>query len=183
MKSILCNKNPYFCTKTKRSRKSVIGTVIHYTGNSGDTAESNARYFKGNDERYAGAHIVIDQKGIIIKCANLTDICYSVGQDHRSGRKGEAHFFGNLRNANTVSIELCDIVDKAPSDKMVIALSRVLKWIDRYCPNNKYIVRHWDVNGKDCPFPMTGNGNKKWKALHDRVSRIYGKKGVEWYGI
>lgn len=45
------------------------------------------------------------------------------------------------------------------------AARQLVKYIQKKCPNAKTIIRHWDVNGKDCPLPMIGKGNKKWKRL------------------
>ena len=153
---------------SKRSRNSVIYIVIHNTGNKGDLAISNANYFAKTNTRQAGAHIFIDQKGDIVKSIALNLIGWSVGGNQKSGRNGEAKYYGKCTNSNSVSIELCDIVDKYPSRDMIIAVRKAIKYIRKRCPNATRIIRHWDVNGKDCPHLFAGEDNKKWeKFLRD----------------
>ena len=45
----------------KRSRKDVKYIVIHYTGNTGDTAKNNADYYATGNTREAGAHFFVDK--------------------------------------------------------------------------------------------------------------------------
>lgn len=153
---------------SKRNRKNVRYIVIHNTGNKGDLAISNANYFAKANTRQAGAHIFIDQKGNIIKSIALNLIAWAVGGNQKSGRKGEAKYYGKCTNSNSVSIELCDIVNKYPSNDMIKSVKKAIKHIRKYCPNATRIIRHWDVNGKDCPHLMSGDENAKWeKFLRD----------------
>lgn len=152
----------------KRNRKNVKYIVIHNTGNVGDTALNNANYFAKVNTRAAGAHFFIDQKGNVVKSIAMNLIAWSVGGNQKSGRKGEALFYGKCTNSNSVSIELCDIVNKNPSKEMIEATKKTIKYIRRNCPNATKIIRHWDVNGKDCPHRMSGFENEKWeKFLRD----------------
>ena len=48
---------------TKRNRKDVKYIVIHYTGNSNDTAKNNADYYATGNTRLAGAHFFVDKLG------------------------------------------------------------------------------------------------------------------------
>ena len=177
MKKILCNKNIFFCSQIKRKRSQVKGIVIHYTGNKDDTAIANANYFKNNNERYAGAHFVIGVDGNIIKCGNLNDVCWSVGNDMREHKvPNSGKYYGDYGNSNTVSIELCDIVDNFPTTKQINSTIKVIKYIRRHCKNAKLIMRHWDVNGKHCPATMCYLNNKEWKKF---VSKL--KIGLKSY--
>ena len=145
----------------KRPLSNIKYIVIHYTGNKGDTAQNNLDYFANGNTRQAGAHFFVDKKGNVGKSIAMNRTAWAVGGDHRSGRKGEAAYFGKCTNANSVSIELCDMCSKTNWEQMY-ATRKLVKYIQSKCPNAKTIIRHWDVNGKDCPAPFTGNGNEKW---------------------
>ena len=145
----------------KRPLSNIKYIVIHYTGNKGDTAQNNLDYFANGNTRQAGAHFFVDKKGNVGKSIPMNRTAWAVGGDHRSGRKGEAAYFGKCTNANSVSIELCDMCLKTNWEQMY-ATRKLVKYIQSKCPNAKTIIRHWDVNGKDCPVPFIGNGNEKW---------------------
>lgn len=148
----------------KRSKKDVIGIVIHYTGNKGDTAIGNASYFHRSGDgntRSAGAHFFIDQKGNAVKSIAMNLTAWSVG-DYEGSATERAPLHGVLRNSNTVSIELCDIATKDPSAAMIKAVKKTIKYIRKYCKNAIIVCRHWDISGKECPGRMTGKDNPRW---------------------
>lgn len=165
-------QNSYKCingTPVKRDFKSIKGIVIHYTGaGGGDTAKNNADYFATANTRYAGAHYFIDRKGICARSVWLSNIAYSVGKM----KYEEGPYFGKLSNTNTVSIELCDIDYKDPSEKQLKKLDSMIRYIVHRCPNIKYIVRHYDIVKKECPAPYVEDP-KKWKKLHLRLWTVY----------
>ena len=140
----------------KRDKKDIKYIVIHYTGNKGDTAESNGNYFKNTNTREAGAHFFIDQNGDKVKSIDMNRTAWAVGGAKYSdcNATGGGTMFGKVTNANSVSIELCDIVNKEPSEAMMKSVWKVVKYIRKYCPNAQTIVRHFDVNGKHCPASM-----------------------------
>lgn len=140
----------------KRNRKNVEYIIIHNTGNKGDTAENNGKYFSNGNIRQAGAHFFIDQNGVVVKSINLNRTAWSVGGERYGdwALTGGAKLYGVATNLNSVSIELCDIIDKDPSEEMINAVWRTIKYICRYCPNAQHIIRHFDVNGKHCPQRM-----------------------------
>nr|DAV31386.1 MAG TPA: N-acetylmuramoyl-L-alanine amidase [Caudoviricetes sp.] len=145
----------------KRPLSNIKYIVIHYTGNKGDTAQNNLDYFTNGNTRQAGAHFFVDKKGKVGKSIAMSRTAWAVGGDHRSGRKGEAAYFGKCTNANSVSIELCDMCVKTNWEQM-LATRKLVKYIQSKCPNAKTVIRHWDVNGKECPAPFIGTSNEKW---------------------
>lgn len=165
IKTLKASKNSY---GAKRDRKNVKYIVIHYTAGSGDTAENNAKYFQTGNTRPAGAHFFVDQEGEIYKSIALNLIAWSVGGFFTS-TEGAGTYYNRCTNANSVSIELCDVADKEPSQKQIEAVKYVIKYIRKYCPNATTIIRHWDVNGKQCPARFTGQNNKKWKSFKDAI--------------
>ena len=163
MKLIKAKKISYDYAR-KRNRKSIDYIVIHNTGNNGDTAIGNCHYFQRGNTRQAGAHFFIDQQGKYYKSIPMCRTAWSVG-GYFTKQNGAGKYYQKCTNYNSVSIELCDIVKKDPSEAMIKALKKVLKYIRKYCPNAKIICRHWDVNGKSCPMRFKGRDNARWKKL------------------
>lgn len=164
---------PISCDTKKRRKKNIKYIVIHYTGNKNDKAESNAKYFAQSNTRQAGAHFFVDREGKVYRSIPMNRTAWAVGGDQRSGMKGEAKYYNKCTNYNSVSIELCDIADKEPSNAQTKATRNLVKYIHTYCPNAKTIIRHWDVNGKKCPARMVGNkvtkGGKSWAKFKDKI--------------
>lgn len=154
-----------------RDLKDVKYIVIHYTGNKGDTAKNNVDYFAGTNTRPAGAHLFADKQGGKGLSIPLNRIAYAVGGLY-SKKNGAGSYYKKCTNANSVSIELCDCL-KGVSWEQMLAARELVKWVQGQCPNAKTIIRHWDVNGKECPDPMTGTNNKKWKHLHNKLVYNY----------
>lgn len=163
MKFIKAKPISYDSTR-KRNRKSIDYIVFHFTGNTGDTAENNANYFAHGNNRQAGAHFFADQKGGYCKSIPLNRTAWSVGGFFKA-TNGAARFYGKCTNYNSVSIELCDCAKKDPSPAMIKAVKKIMAYIRKYCPNAKMVIRHWDVNGKDCPARMVGLRNKRWNTF------------------
>ncbi|MBO7734359.1 MAG: N-acetylmuramoyl-L-alanine amidase [Methanobrevibacter sp.] len=159
---------PISYEKEKRKRKNVKYIVIHNTGNYKDTAKNNADYFATGNTREAGAHLFIDRDGKIAKSIPLNRTAHSVGGLF-STSDGAGSVYTFCTNKNSVSIELCDIVNQPISNKQLKALIKTIKYVKRYCKNVKYIVRHWDVNGKDCPHYYKGVNNKEWEKLWKKL--------------
>lgn len=152
----------------KRKRKDIKYIVIHYTGNYYDTAKNNATYFSTSNIRQAGAHFFVDKKGIVYKSVKLNRTAWSVGGLY-SLINGAGAYYGKCTNYNSVSIELCDCI-KTYSKKQADVTKKLIKHIQKYCPNATTIIRHWDVNGKQCPLPMVGSNNTMWKKFKTEIS-------------
>ena len=160
MKTIAPKPISYDSTK-ERSLKNIDAIVIHYTGNRNDTAENNAKYFANSNTRSAGAHYFVDQNGITVNSVPLKRAVWAVGGSKYKdcGNTGGGKFYGIYTNYNTVSIELCDLVDKDPSEKMIKAVKKLIKQIRKSCPNARKVIRHFDVTGKPCPATMVNDFN------------------------
>lgn len=145
----------------KRSLNNIKYIVIHYTSNKGDTAQNNLDYFVNVNTGKVGAHFFVDKAGEVGRSIPMSKTAWAVGRDYRSGRKGEAAYYQKCTNENSVSIELCDMCVKTNWEQM-LATRKLVKYIQSKCPNAKTIIRHWDVNGKECPAPFVGTSNEKW---------------------
>lgn len=141
-----------------RKLNSITGIVIHNTGNIGDTAVNNGNYFK-REAVGRSAHFFIDRDGYIVKSVPMKRIAWSVG----TPKAGVIY-----NNKNTISIELCDISDKDISDKQLESLIWLIKRIKKYCKNANAIIRHYDINGKQCPLRYVNP--TKWEDLKRRLT-------------
>lgn len=155
----------------KRSYNDIKYIVIHYTGNNNDIAKANAVYFATSNNRQAGAHFFVDKQGEIWKSININRIAWAVGGKFTTSN-GAGNYYGKCTNNNSVSIELCDCVTNTNWEQM-LATRKLVKYIQKKCPNAKTIIRHWDVNGKSCPAPMIGNSNEKWILFHTFLTKGY----------
>lgn len=167
IKTLLANAK--YSMGDKRDRSTVKYIVIHYTGNNNDTAEANAKYFANTNTRTAGAHFFVDRKGNIYKSVNMNVVAWSVGGVYTTSN-GAGSYYKKCTNANSVSIELCDIASKKPSKKQIAATKWLVNYIQTKCVNAKTIIRHWDVNGKACPATMTGTSNELWTSFKKQIT-------------
>lgn len=161
---------PISYSPTKRNRKDVKYIVIHYTGNSNDTAKNNADYYATGNTRLAGAHFFVDKQGNIARSITLNRTAWTVGGGKYNDCKttGGGGYYGKCTNFNSVSIELCSSMDKeAYSKEQAAAVKRLIKYIRKYCPNANTVIRHFDVNGKHCPAPMMNE--KVWKKFKKAI--------------
>ena len=166
---ILAKPISYCCP---RELTAIKAAVIHYTAVKGDTAKNEALAFKNVNTRYAGAHFFVDQMGNVYNSVPIKYTAYSVGGNvwPEEQKNGGAKYYGFYTNYNTVSIELCDLVDKAPSEKMIKAVRELLAYIKKQCPNCTEVIRHWDVTGKPCPATMKGKNNKAWTQFKKEIT-------------
>lgn len=155
----------------KRDRKNIKYIVIHYTAGNGDTAVNEGNYFKNVNDRAAGAHFFVDQKGDTVKSIPMNRIAWAVGGSIYKDYKvtGGGKYYKICTNSNSVSIELCDNAKKDPSDAQIKAVKKLIKFIRFWCPNAKTVIRHFDVTGKSClPIEetelLTPDG---WRYLKD----------------
>lgn len=136
----------------------VNGVVVHYVGNPGTTAEQNRSYFANlaeTHETWASSHFVVGMDGTVVQCVPLDEIAYC----------------SNYRNDDTISIECCHPDDTGEfTQKTVDALVRLLDWLIRaYGLERADILRHYDVNGKECPRYYVRNPDA-WQALLDKLT-------------
>lgn len=166
IQKIPANKNAYGRTRNYTDVKYI---VIHYTAGNGDTAQNCGLFFKNGNKRAAGAHFFIGQDGEVVKSVNINRVAWSVGGNLYNDVKktGGGKYYKIVTNTNSVSIELCDNLEKDPSKKQIEAVKELIKYIREKCPNAKTVVRHFDVTGKYCPARMMED--KKWKAFLKKI--------------
>ena len=152
-----------------RALSAISYIVIHYTGVNNDTARANCNYFKNGNTRSAGAHFFVDRSGVCCQSIPMELTAWSVGGFYTRAN-GAGSYYQRCTNANSVSIELCDILNKAPSSAQITATKSLVAYIKANCPNAKTIIRHWDVNGKLCPARMAGANNAEWNSFKASIT-------------
>lgn len=157
VKRIKCNKHNYDTTFIRKYNE-IKAIVIHYTGNVGDTAENNGKFFSNPVSPQRSAHFFIDQKGNIVKSVLVKRVAWSVGIPG----KGVIY-----NNKNTVSIELCDIANKDCSEKQKAALKYLVKRLRKKIGSDVPIIRHYDINGKQCPLRYLNT--IKWENFRKEI--------------
>lgn len=153
---IPCNVKNY---GGSRKAKDVIAVVIHNTGGEKDTAENNGNFFKNPVEPERSAHYFIDRNGVIVKSVDRCNIAWSVRDYNKT----------KYNNFNTISIELCAIAKKEPTQAQIKSCNELIKFIKKHHKNCKEVIRHYDVNGKNCPALYVDNA--KWKELKKELTK------------
>ena len=136
----------------------VNGIVIHYTANPGTTAKQNRNYFNGlkdSKKTKASAHFVVGLEGEIVQCIPCNEIAYA----------------SNERNSDTISIECCHPdADGRFTDATIKSLARLTGWLCKELSlNEKHIIRHHDVSGKNCPKYYVEHEDA-WRALKKKLA-------------
>ena len=133
--------------------------IFHYTGNKGDTALNNAKYFNACN-RNASAHFFVDDENIY-QVVNLNNSAWAVGDG-----KGA---YGIL-NRNSVSIEMCCNSEGFISETTEAnALESGKYLMDLYGIDLDHVVRHYDASRKICPN-WTNNNWERWLNFKSKLA-------------
>lgn len=141
----------------KSSGRSIKYIVIHYTGNTNDTAYNNTKYFKSAN-RNASAHYFVDRSEIW-QCVEDKNIAWHCGS--------KSYKHGSCRNSNSIGVELCDGVPDFHADTIKNAVWLVRELMTKYNIPIENVIRHYDVTGKICPKPLVDE--VKWAEFKGLV--------------
>ena len=164
--------------------------VIHYTGNDGDSAENNARYYHGN-VRQASAHYFVDDRDVWRSVPDLT-VAWAVGGSKYAScdKSGGGTMHGTINNTNSLSVELCDTEKNGAYNASPATLENAValcaELMERYDIPLANVYRHFDVTGKLCPAYFVEDA--AWMAFkamlrkraQDNIPAAYAKDAVEW---
>lgn len=173
-----------------RNASQIRYLVYHYTGNDGDRAANNAKYFQNNIVK-ASAHYFVDDTTVWRSVPDLK-VAWSVGgSKYANARKtGGGTMYGVITNTNSLSIEMCDTIRNGVYQASeatlanAAALGRAL--MEKYGIPIENVYRHFDVTGKHCPSYLVSA--QKWAEFKKRLEvKIMDntpsgahKDGVEW---
>ncbi len=165
-KTNIANKQNY---GGARALNTIRYLVFHYTGNDGDSDESNGKHFHNHIVK-ASAHYFVDDDSVTQSVPD-NYIAYSVG-----GKCQSSHhpLYKVCTNSNSISIEMCDcykngvveITDKTLEN--AIELGKTL--MKKYNIPIKNVIRHYDVNGKACPNCNGLLNDAAWNAFKSRLN-------------
>ena len=147
-----------------RSLGAIRYIVLHYTGVIGDSAKNEVKYFSSGNTRSAGSHFFVGQDGDVQQSIPMTYTAWSVGD----WRNGKGPYYGKCTNSNSVSIEMCDQMNKDASASQINAVRELIAYIKSQCPNIVDVIRHHDVTTKSCPARYLNAA--KWAQLKAAVT-------------
>lgn len=173
-----------------RAASQIRYLVYHYTGNNGDMAANNAKYFQNNIVK-ASAHYFVDDTTVWRSVPDLK-VAWSVGGSKyaNADKTGGGTMYGVITNTNSLSIEMCDTIRNGVYQASeatlanAAALGRAL--MEKYGIPIENVYRHFDVTGKHCPSYLVNA--QKWAEFKKRLEvKIMDntpsgahKAGVEW---
>ena len=148
-------------TKGNKGREYI---VIHYTGNSTDTAAANGNYFKSVN-RGASAHYFVDRTQVV-QVVDDANTSWAVGKNY-----GSNNMFGTVTNSNSISIEMCSTGGKIADETYdnTVALTKAL--MKKYGIPASRVVRHWDVCSKVCPGWSGWGANGKDASIWNQFKK------------
>ena len=125
------------------SLKQVDGIVIHYVANPGSTAKQNRDYFDSLADQKengtsASAHFIVGLEGEIVQAVPISEMAYA----------------SNNRNSDTIAIESCHPDETGKYNPQTYeSMVKLTAWLCSELELNpkKDIIRHYDINGKNCP--------------------------------
>lgn len=119
--------------------------VVHYTANSGDTAQNNLDYFS-RAKTGTSAHYFVDENEV---CQSVkdTDVAWHCGRPDGQYR----HPY--CRNSNSIGVEMCDSLNAVPEATRARTAALVRELMGKYGLDPSHVLRHYDVTGKRCPAP------------------------------
>lgn len=134
----LLTVNPYSRPGIKTGK--IKGIVIYYTANPGSTAMENRNYFEGLKDSHTtktSSNFIVGLDGEIVQCVPTWEVAYA----------------SNDRNKDTVSIECCHPDESGKfNDETYRSAVKLSAWLClKFGLNEKDVIRHYDVTGKNCP--------------------------------
>lgn len=163
--SIKCNSGNY----NNNTSRSVSYVVMHYTGNSKDTAKANANYFSGAG-RNASAHFFVDDSEIY-QSVELRDTAWHCG--------AKTYYHNACRNANSIGIEMCCTagnykISDTTKENAAYLCAYICKLLGISASViDTYVLRHYDVTHKTCPAQMVQDP-AEWQKFKEKVKSILG---------
>lgn len=131
--------------------------VVHYTANPGASAANHRTYFNNLRDRYASAHIFVDDKDAIC-IIPLNEVAYHANDVQKYVNGAAYRGVPALKpNANFLSIGVEMCIDKK-SNITAATFNRAVNVVAELC--KKYglsasdVVRHYDITAKNCPKPF-----------------------------
>lgn len=131
--------------------------VVHYTANPGASATNHRTYFNNLRDRYASAHIFVDDKEAIC-IIPLNEVAYHANDVQKYVNGAAYRGVPALKpNANFLSIGVEMCIDKKGNITAATfnrAVNVVAELCKKYGLSASDVVRHYDITAKICPKPF-----------------------------
>lgn len=156
----------------QRKGEQVKYLCYHYTGNEGDKAVNNAKYYQ-NTVVQASAHYFVDD-GEIYQSVEDLQIAWSVGGKKWADcpQTGGGRLYGVATNGNSISIEMCGTARNGQRMASEATLQRAAELgrelMEKYHIPIERVVRHFDVTGKHCPAYFMDQST--WELFKQRLA-------------
>ena len=145
----------YRCHHTNYQRgrvQPVSFLVFHYVGATGG-AQANAKYFYNTANAGASAHYFVGH------ASEGAEIWSSVPEGDTAWHCGaKSYVHHSCRNANSIGIEMCCKIGPAgwyiEEETLAAAAELGRDIMARYGIPMDHVLRHYDVTGKLCPWPL-----------------------------
>lgn len=145
--------------------------VIHYTGNTTDSAKGNANYFRSVN-RGASANIFVDDN-YVVQVVDNSNAAWHCGVDYSGGK---APFWGKCKNENSIGIEMCSVngaISEATFNNTVTLTKNLMA---KYGIPASNVIRHYDVCGKVCPGwsgwgTRSGDNGAIWARFKNAITK------------
>ncbi len=176
--SYVLKTQPAHPSNYKKSNRKPDGSyyiVWHYTANDGDSSENNAAYFQ-TPNLNTSANYFADDDSIILS-VDPTDIAYAVGGEKWTDATdtGGGRLYGIAKNANCISIEVCDTKKDGviyPTEKTLNnAIELTASLMKTYGIPLDHVIRHFDITGKPCPIWALEESS--WHNIKARITQTY----------
>lgn len=156
----------------ERKNNQIRYIVMHYTGNIGDTAKNNCKYFASTVTRSSAHYFVSDND--IMQSVPCEYPAYSVGLGNmQKPYTATPSHYKICTNSNSISIEMCgskqsreaSIRTKETACELAAAI------MTEYNIPIENVIRHYDVTGKQCPAWAVNQD--MWNNLKVKINAVY----------
>ena len=146
--------------------------VVHYTANTGDTAQNNLDYF-ARTKTGTSAHYFVDENEV---CQSVqdTDVAWHCGS------KNPRHPY--CRNANSIGVEMCNSVGSVPEAVRDRTAAFVRQKMAEYGIDVDHVLTHYLVTGKRCPAPWVDNPSE-WETFKAMLEGDDGEVTQEQFDV
>lgn len=146
--------------------------VVHYTANTGDTAQNNLDYF-ARTKTGTSAHYFVDENEV---CQSVqdTDVAWHCGS------KNPRHPY--CRNANSIGVEMCNSVGGVPEAVRARTAAFVRQKMAEYGIDVDHVLTHYLVTGKRCPAPWVDNPSE-WETFKAMLEGDDGEVTQEQFDV
>lgn len=162
MQEIKINEKLVKYNFSSRNGEKIKYISIHDTGNKRRGADANAHFnfFNGGD-RQSSAHYFVDDKQIL----------RIIKDEHKSWHCGDGKGKYEIRNENSIGIEMC-INSDGDFNKTYSNTLKLTKYLmKKYNIPLENVVRHYDASRKLCPNVFKENNWEKWNKFKEHLKQ------------